>query len=124
MDNFSKSLLSEIKYYKDIWEDDGGCIESYFSTNHGIILFLMEDMDIKESLGNEYKYELQNYAVKIGIYKPHTKKQIDDKMVFTTNGKRRKKYDFKRKDKYYVFESWQPINDIIDKERKLLKGSK
>ena len=116
MKAFKKPLLKELDYLESVWEGD---LESYFATKHGRIQYLMEDMDYKDTVGYEFRYQLQNYAAELGIYKAHTKQEVDSIQVY--GGKKRKAYCFKRKDKYYVFESWKPINDIVEKETEALK---
>jgi hypothetical protein len=79
----------------------------------------MEDIGYKGTAGHEFRYQLQSYAAELGIYKAHTKQEVDSIKVY--GGKKRKAYCFKRKDKYYVFESWKPINDIVKKEIEALR---
>ena len=111
MKQFKKPLLNELDYLESVWEGD---FESCFATKHSRIQYLMEDMDCKDTIGYEFRYQLQNYAVELGIYKAHTKQEVD--AIKIIGGKKRKAYCFKRKDKYYVFESWKPIEDIVKKE--------
>ena len=75
-------------------------------TRNQIIREFMQDMDERDRTASLYVRELQDYGISIGIFKPYTKEQLNN---VVQTGKNRRKYDFKRGDVYYVFDSWAPL---------------
>lgn len=67
---------------------------------------LLDDSDFKDHPAYQFKKELQDIGISKGVFKSYTKNQIDN--IVSTGGK---KYDFKRGDIYYRFESWQPLDN-------------
>src|SRR5262245_26241566 len=98
---FSRELEEEIAFRLDVYfESNDEAIE-----RNVIIRELMSDMDDREDVAFEFRKELQDFGIRIGIFRAYTKGELD-KVVFSGHGK---KYDFKRKDKFYMFESWKPL---------------
>ena len=76
---------------------------------------IMGDCDDRCNTAWENRNEIHEYAIELGIYKEYTKEQID--LMVVSGGK---KYDFKKDGKYYCFDSWEPIEDLHNKEAKEL----
>jgi len=102
---FSKRLEAELEYLESCWEGDP---ESMFATRKDRIRYVLELMDHKEHWAKDFRTELQNFGIEIGMYKPYTKAELD--MIYVNRGK---KYDFKRGDLFYRFESWEPFEKLI-----------
>ncbi len=101
---FSKELQEEIRFKRQVSKDSiepGEAIESFGS----IIRELMRDMDDFE-FSATMRRELQDFGIRLGIFKPNTLAQINS----IASCGRFRKYDFKRGPVYYVFESWKPLN--------------
>ena len=109
---FSPELEEEIKFQMDNYnEDQTGEIltEDDKLTIGDAIQRLMQDMDDPDHQASRFKKELENFGISIGIYKPITKLQMDRTQILG----RGKKYDFKRGSIYYVFDSWEPLNELV-----------
>ena len=101
---FSKGLESEIDYYTDAISERWTVHSEKPYSKKEILQELMQDhMDNPQHPISKYKSELQDFGAKIGIWKPVSKTQLKDMVVPG------KKYDFKRGDKYYIFNSWDPL---------------
>lgn len=99
----SQGLEQEIQYKLDI-DRDG---ETF--TRADALKELMQDMEDPDHYASEFKRELEDFGAAFGIFKSHTKEQIDQ--IISTSRKR--KYDFKRGRAYYVFDSWKPLEKIV-----------
>lgn len=104
LEPLSSDLENEIGHLRQSFGESADPGES-LSRNEAIKR-LMEDMDDPDLYASKFKKELEDYGAKIGIYKPYTKSQLDQITV-----SRGRKYDFKRGDTYYVFESWEPLRE-------------
>jgi len=93
--NVSRSLKDEMEY---VMGDDGEV------TVGEALKELMQDCDDKNHPASEFKKELQDIGIRLGVYKPQTKSQISQ--VVTNKGKA---YSFKRGDVFYIFDSWNPV---------------
>ncbi len=96
--NFSKELREEIDFRIQNSKEDGE--ESSESLE---LKYLIQDMDEKESVASEFKKELENYGIEVGIFKGYSKEELKSIVVFPA---RSKKYDFKRGEVYYRFDKW------------------
>jgi len=92
---FSKELEVEIAEKMDASEDAVRSI---------CIKELMEDMDDRGLIAWDYRRELQNYGIAIGVFKEITEEDMQS--IIVSSGK---KYDFKRNGKYYSFDSWDGL---------------
>ncbi len=100
---FSTQLENEIQYKLDIDREEPEPGEDPFTRNDAI-KELMQDIDIPDCPAAEFKTELENYGIEVGIFKAFTKEDLSNIMV--TSGK---KYDFKRNNLFYRFETWKPL---------------
>ena len=66
------------------------------------------DAEYSEGPATEFRKELQNIQIQLGIVKPYTLDQLKERYV-----SRGKKYDFKRGNIYYAFESWLPLENLV-----------
>jgi hypothetical protein len=103
----SKGLEKEIAHKLNVDRDPPEAGESLYDRADAI-QELMQDMDFPEHPASQFKKELEDYGASIGVFKPYSKAQIDE--IVTTGGK---KYDFKRGDKYFRFESWEPLKENV-----------
>ena len=103
MRTFSKELEINIQYIMD-------CCDEYDRGRWEAVQMIMQDMDDISYWAILHRKELIDFGIEIGIYKAYTKYQID---ISASTGK---KYDYKRGDKYYCFESWKPLEKLINKE--------
>ena len=55
------------------------------------------------------KKELRQFQIDVGIYREITKEDMDRITVFSSSGRRHKKYDFKQDGKFWAFESWKAL---------------
>lgn len=103
---FSPALEAEIRYRLETKHDsyDPSDPEDSLATREDVLQELIQDSDIPDHYAASFKKELQNFQIEIGIVKASTKKQLEN--VTVTRGK---KYDFKRGELYYRFESWEPL---------------
>ena len=104
---FSPALEAEIEYQIDNFGSPSEDNDFESLTRSDIILRLMQDCDDPDLMAYEFRRELQDYGIEIGIYVANTKQQIDQ--IQQLGGG--KKYDFKRGDRYYTFDSWDPLAD-------------
>jgi hypothetical protein len=95
---FSDKLESEIEYLLDQQDPDEGL------TREDMIQDMMKNMEDKDHWANEFRTELENYGIKVGIYRAITPEEME--RTTTTSGR---KYDFKRGGTAYVFKSWAPL---------------
>jgi hypothetical protein len=101
---FSKGLEAEIDSYTDVISERWTAYGEKPYSKKEILQELMQDhMDNPQHPISKYKRELQDFGAKIGIWKSVSKTQLKE-MVAPG-----KKYEFKRGDKYYVFDSWKPL---------------
>lgn len=102
----SPRLISEIEYHIENSQDDvdiGHAEEA--KKIHDVLYEMIQDMDDKDLPAYEFRKELQTIGIKLGIFKPNTKEEID-KIQIMGGGK---KYDFKRGEIYYTFETWDNL---------------
>jgi hypothetical protein len=106
---FSQALEDEIDYLIGARDemDDGDQM-----TRAEAIRTLMGDMQDREHPASEFRRELQDFGAAIGVYVALTKDQLDNVTVWSARSGYRQKYDFKRGDRYYVFESWKPLDGV------------
>ncbi len=105
MIEFSKKLKDEIEYVKDTFAESADEGET-LSTGEALRR-LMEDCDEKDSVASLFKTELRNLEIELGIVRPISQKEMDN--TYVTRGK---KYDFKLKGIYYVFNNWDALENI------------
>lgn len=108
-EGFSKGLNNEVEYLLDSSEE---MIEDDFGGDRGaarkeIIKELIQDMDEPDHPAGEFKKELEDYGVKVGVFREITKDEMARTVVISRS--RGKKYDFKRGGKFYVFKDWKPL---------------
>jgi hypothetical protein len=104
---FSPKLEEEIQYQVDNFNEsaeNGGTLSKTEAVQR-----MMNDMDEPEMIAAEFKKELQDFGISIGVWKPYTKEQLANMTISTSSGRRASKYEFKRGDRYYIFESWEPL---------------
>lgn len=106
---FSQALEDEIAYLIGAADemDDGDQMTRAEAIRH-----LMEDMHDRDHPASEFRRELQDFGALIGVFVANTKAQIDEAVVVSARGGSRPKYAFKRGDRYYVFESWKPLDGV------------
>lgn len=100
----SPKLEEEIAYLLDLDRDEPEPGETPYGRSDALQQ-LMQDMDMPDTVASEFRRELEDYGAWLGVFKPHTKAQIDS-IISIGRGK---KYDFKRCDVFFIFESWAPI---------------
>jgi hemerythrin-like domain-containing protein/predicted nucleotidyltransferase/ribosomal protein S18 acetylase RimI-like enzyme len=118
---FSKELEADIQHLITTSEDSIESGEPVL-TRAQAIRYLMQDMDDPGHYSHEHRRELQNFGVKIGIFEPCTREELDNIVVI---GGRGRKYDFKRGNLYYRFNSWKPLighEDPVDENNEDLKS--
>jgi hypothetical protein len=91
---FSKRLEAEI--------DDRVAMRG--NTREEAVLDLLMECDDREMVAWDFRYELRDYGIKIGVFREITPGEIERTVV--SSGKA---WDFKRNGKYYVFDSWTPL---------------
>lgn len=107
----SRELESEIQYRIENSREEvetGGADEALTRTE--VLRELMQDADDKDTVAYTFRKELQNLGIQLGIYKEYSKEQLDG----ISQMGRGKKYDFKRGDKFYLFESWSGLNKLAE----------
>ena len=103
---FSEKLEAEIAHKLNAAAESADPDEPVF-TRGAAIKELMQDADLPETTAHEFKRELEDFGIAAGIFTPKTKAQIAN-IVSIGRGK---KYDFKRGEVYYRFESWKPLEN-------------
>lgn len=93
---FSKELEEEITERLDISEGE--------LDRNTYLRWLIEDMDDSNTIAYRFRAELREYAISIGIYREVSKVELDN--TVTLGGR---KYEFKLRGKYYVFNSWKGL---------------
>ncbi len=78
----------------------------------GALIELLQDMDNRDSVAFTIKKELQDFGISVGIFKPNTLAQVQERKRNQIG--RGKGYDFKRGDIYYVFDSWKPLGGLAE----------
>lgn len=96
MCKFSADLESEIAERIEMSED---------ATRLDVLKELMQDMDDRGMVAYEFRRELQDIGIMLGIFSAKTREQLD--RVQISGG--RKKYDFRRGDTFYVFDNWDAL---------------
>lgn len=99
---FSKPLEDEIKYVQDSFNESAD--EGETLSREEAIKRIMEDSDEPNHPAHNFYNELNDYAIKAGIYKEMSKQELDNTQV--TSGH---KYDLKKNGKFYRFDSWEPL---------------
>lgn len=102
MIKLSTKLKAEIKYLCDAFNDSGYDGETLSELE--ALRRLIEDSDGSDSVAAAFKNELKNIQIQLGIVRPISQKEMDN--TYVTRGK---KYDFKLKGIYYVFDSWDGL---------------
>jgi hypothetical protein len=103
---FSTGLEEEIQYIMDTFnESPPEDRDNEILTRPEAIHRIMQDMSDSGMIASDFKKELENFGAKIGIFKEISKEEMANTMI----SGRGRKYDFKRGDKYYVFDSWEPL---------------
>ena len=122
---FSPELEAELRYRiedLDHGDDDAPSRED-------VLQQLMQDCDNPEHVASEFKRELDDFGIEIGVYRETTIEEMARRVVM---GRCRKKYDFKRGGRFYVFESWKPLvgpdvtvlDEITELEKQLTSALK
>lgn len=101
---FSSKLQEEIKFQQDTFAESADSGEVLRVQD--ALQRMIQDMDDPGVVAYEFRRELQNIGIELGLWKPYTKAQIDEIVVM---GGRGRKYCFKRGDRYYVWDSWKPL---------------
>jgi hypothetical protein len=96
---FSQGLEEEIQYLIDLCEDDEP------RTRTDALVEIIQDSDMRDHWAWAFRRELQDFGIQVGLYTARSKQQIDE-MAFCGRGK---KYDFKRGENYYLFNSWDVL---------------
>ena len=99
---FSAGLENEIETKLDSAEPEEG---KAFTRAHAI-KELMQDADEKGHPAEEFRKELEDFGIKIGVYREIMKAEMERTTVMGGG----KKHDFKRGVKAYVFDSWKPLD--------------
>jgi hypothetical protein len=102
---FSPELEAEIASLMDI-HSEGLDEDDPPPTRVDVIKELMQDSEDREHSASDFKNELRDFGIAIGVYKPYTKEQLEN--VYVNRGK---KYDFRRGGKFYSWESWKPLEE-------------
>jgi hypothetical protein len=103
---FSTALEEEITERLDIAHSEAG---NEHVDRNDIIKEMMQDMDDRETVAHEFRGELRDYGIAIGVFEPHTREQLDK--ITTTGGR---KYEFKRDGLFYLFKSWAPLDGTTE----------
>ena len=104
---FSPGLLAEIEIYM------GDPDEPEWGTKpfEVALMEVMQDSDDPcRPIQFEFRNELREIGIKLGIFGVITEKEMANSMVISTDtGRSCKKYDFKKKGVCYRFVSWKPL---------------
>jgi len=107
---FSPGLEEEIQFQMDNFnEAPAEERDNQILTRAEAIKRMMEDTDDSQLTAYDFKKELENFGAKIGIFREISKEEIANTYISGHGNK----YDFKRGDKYYVFDSWKPLGIIL-----------
>jgi N12 class adenine-specific DNA methylase/DNA-directed RNA polymerase specialized sigma subunit len=83
-------------------------------TRNSVLKSLIQDADDSDAAAYDYRKELQEIGLSLGLYKGYTKEQLKDIQVMGSSSEKVKgknrKYDFKRGDLHYRFEGWGPLD--------------
>lgn len=105
----SKALWDEIKILQEIFAESAD--EGEVLSKSEALRRLMEDYDEPDSVAYSFRKELRKLSIDLGIVKTYTKKDLIN--IYISRGK---KYDFKKGDLFYSWETWEPLEKLIDKD--------
>jgi hypothetical protein len=98
----SKGLSDEVDQAIQGSHDSGEIISRWDALKQ-----LIEDYNDKDLPAYEFREELRKIQADLGVLEPYTKEQVD--RIVVTGGK---KYEFKKGDIFYVFNSWKKFPSL------------